>query len=97
MLVQMARRSRCASAAIAHAYPFEKTDVAARFVETANITEAERMQVASANATRILHLDRRRAVGAQGCQLQIPNHLLSPSRSALSASARRMGMSDKCH
>lgn len=45
-------------------YPFEKTDLAARFIETANITEAERMQVASANAARILHLDRRRAVGA---------------------------------
>ena len=45
-------------------YPFEKTDLAARFIETANITEAERTQVASANATRILHLDRRRAVTA---------------------------------
>ena len=45
-------------------YPFEKTDLAARFIETANITEAERTQVASANATRILHLDRRRAIGA---------------------------------
>lgn len=45
-------------------YPFEKTDLAARFIETANITEAERTQVASANAARILHLDRRRAVGA---------------------------------
>jgi 2,3-dihydroxybenzoate decarboxylase len=45
-------------------YPFEKTDLAARFIETANITEAEWTQVASANATRILHLDHRRAVGA---------------------------------
>jgi len=45
-------------------YPFEKTDLAARFIETASISEAERTQVASANATRVLHLDRRRAVGA---------------------------------
>jgi 2,3-dihydroxybenzoate decarboxylase len=39
-------------------YPFEKTDLAARFIETAKVSEAERIQVASANATRILHLDR---------------------------------------
>lgn len=45
-------------------YPFEKTDLAARFIETAILTEAERTQVASANATRILHLHRRHAVGA---------------------------------
>lgn len=45
-------------------YPFEKTDLAAHFIETARISEAERKQVASANATRILHLDRRRGVGA---------------------------------
>lgn len=45
-------------------YPFEKTDIAARFIEIANISEEEREQVASANAARILHLDRRRAVGA---------------------------------
>ena len=44
-------------------YPFEKTDIAARFIENANISEVERAQVASANAVRILHLDRRRAVG----------------------------------
>ena len=42
-------------------YPFEKTDVAAQFIETAKITEAQRIQVASANASRILHLDRNRA------------------------------------
>ncbi len=42
-------------------YPFEKTDLAARFIETAKVSEAERIQVASANATRILHLDRNRA------------------------------------
>ncbi len=41
-------------------YPFEKTELAARFIETAKVTEAERTQVASANATRILHLDRHR-------------------------------------
>ncbi|KAA6457940.1 amidohydrolase [Acidobacteria bacterium AB60] len=39
-------------------YPFEKTDLAARFLESAPLTQAERTQVASANATRILHLDR---------------------------------------
>jgi 2,3-dihydroxybenzoate decarboxylase len=39
-------------------YPFEKTALAAQFIETAKVTEAERTQVASANATRILHLDR---------------------------------------
>ena len=40
-------------------YPFEKTELAARFMETAKVAEAERVQVASGNATRILHLDRR--------------------------------------
>ena len=44
-------------------YPFEKTDLATRFIETAILTEAERTQVASANATRILHLHRRHATG----------------------------------
>jgi 2,3-dihydroxybenzoate decarboxylase len=47
-------------------YPFEKTELATQFIETAKVTEAERIQVASANATRILHLDRRRASGHQG-------------------------------
>lgn len=42
-------------------YPFEKTDLAARFIETADVTESERLQVCSSNATRILRLDRRRA------------------------------------
>jgi len=42
-------------------YPFEKTELAARFIETAKVTEAERIQVASGNATRILHLDHRAA------------------------------------
>lgn len=46
-------------------YPFEKTELAARFIETAKVTEAERTQVASANATRILHLDRRRVASHQ--------------------------------
>lgn len=47
-------------------YPFEKTELAARFIETAKVTETERAQVASTNATRILHLDRHRAAGHQG-------------------------------
>jgi len=47
-------------------YPFEKTELATRFIETAKITEAERIQVASTNATRILHLERRCAAGDQG-------------------------------
>ena len=46
-------------------YPFEKTELAARFIETAKVTEQERTQVASANATRILHLDRRRVASHQ--------------------------------
>lgn len=46
-------------------YPFEKTELAARFMETAKVTEAERVQVASGNATRILHLERRRAASDQ--------------------------------
>jgi 2,3-dihydroxybenzoate decarboxylase len=40
-------------------YPFEKTEVAARFIESAKVTEAQRAQVASANARRILRLERR--------------------------------------
>jgi 2,3-dihydroxybenzoate decarboxylase len=44
-------------------YPFEKTDLAARFIETAEVTEAERIQVASANARRVLHLDHRSVSG----------------------------------
>ena len=47
-------------------YPFEKTDLAAQFIETAQVAEADRIQVASANATRILHLDRQRTVQHQG-------------------------------
>jgi 2,3-dihydroxybenzoate decarboxylase len=46
-------------------YPFEKTDLAARFIETAKITETQRTQVASANATRILHLDHHRSAASQ--------------------------------
>jgi 2,3-dihydroxybenzoate decarboxylase len=40
-------------------YPYEPTAPAAEFIETARITEAERVQVASANATRILKLNAR--------------------------------------
>jgi 2,3-dihydroxybenzoate decarboxylase len=47
-------------------YPFEKTEIATRFIETAKVTEAERFQVASANATRILHLDHHRSASHQG-------------------------------
>ncbi len=39
-------------------YPFEKTEVAARFIEQAKISESERLKVASDNAKRILRLDR---------------------------------------
>ncbi len=39
-------------------YPFEKTDLAAQFIERARVTEGERMKVASGNAKRILRLDR---------------------------------------
>jgi len=38
-------------------YPFEKTDLAAKFIESANVTEDQRVQVASGNAKRILHLN----------------------------------------
>jgi 2,3-dihydroxybenzoate decarboxylase len=37
-------------------YPFEKTDLAAQFIEKARISEAERSQVASRNAKQILRL-----------------------------------------
>jgi 2,3-dihydroxybenzoate decarboxylase len=47
-------------------YPFEKTELAARFIENAKVTEAERVEVASGNARRILHLDRRAAGVAAG-------------------------------
>ena len=39
-------------------YPFEKTEVAAQFMDNANITETERIHVAYENAKRILRLDR---------------------------------------
>ncbi|MFZ0395337.1 MAG: amidohydrolase family protein [Terracidiphilus sp.] len=39
-------------------YPFEKTELAAQFIEGARVTEAERAKVASGNARRILRLDR---------------------------------------
>lgn len=37
-------------------YPFEKTDLAAQFMEQARISDAERLQVASANAKHILRM-----------------------------------------
>jgi len=40
-------------------YPFEKTEVAAQFIEEAKISENERIKVASDNAKRILRLDQR--------------------------------------
>lgn len=39
-------------------YPFEKTELAAQFIENARITRAERIQVASGNAKRILRITR---------------------------------------
>jgi 2,3-dihydroxybenzoate decarboxylase len=39
-------------------YPFEKTEVAAHFIENADIPETGRINVASANARRVLRLDR---------------------------------------
>jgi 2,3-dihydroxybenzoate decarboxylase len=40
-------------------YPFERTEVAAQFIEHAKISENERVKVSSENAKRILRLDRR--------------------------------------
>jgi 2,3-dihydroxybenzoate decarboxylase len=37
-------------------YPFEKTDLAAQFIENATISPAQRVKVASENARRILHI-----------------------------------------
>ena len=39
-------------------YPFEKSDLAAQFIERAAISEAQRQQVASGNARRILRIGR---------------------------------------
>jgi 2,3-dihydroxybenzoate decarboxylase len=39
-------------------YPFEKTDLAAQFIERAAISETQRVQVANGNAKRILRLSR---------------------------------------
>ena len=41
-------------------YPFEKTDLAAQFIENAAVSEARRVKVASGNAQRILGLERLR-------------------------------------
>jgi hypothetical protein len=43
-------------------YPFEKTDIAARFIDNAQVPETDRMNVAFANAKRILRLDQRKRV-----------------------------------
>jgi 2,3-dihydroxybenzoate decarboxylase len=45
-------------------YPFEKTELAAQFIETANISDKDRIQVASGNAKRILRINRPVGVGA---------------------------------
>jgi 2,3-dihydroxybenzoate decarboxylase len=37
-------------------YPFEKTELAAQFIEQARISETERAQVAAGNARQILRL-----------------------------------------
>lgn len=39
-------------------YPFEKTELASRFLHEARLSEAERTQVASENARKIMHIDR---------------------------------------
>ena len=39
-------------------YPFEKTELAVRFISEARVTETERTQVASENAKRIMRIDR---------------------------------------
>ena len=39
-------------------YPFEKTELAARFIREARVTETERTQIASENAKRIMRIDR---------------------------------------
>ena len=40
-------------------YPFEKTELAAQFMDGAKISETDRMRVASENAKRILRIGRR--------------------------------------
>jgi predicted TIM-barrel fold metal-dependent hydrolase len=39
-------------------YPFEKLGVSTRFIQEARLSEAERTQVASGNAKRIMLIDR---------------------------------------
>lgn len=46
-------------------YPFEKTDLAAQFIESAKISEAERVKVASGNARRILGIKTERMGSVQ--------------------------------
>jgi 2,3-dihydroxybenzoate decarboxylase len=45
-------------------YPFEKTELASRFIRQANVSEIERVQVASGNAKRILRINR--PIGVMG-------------------------------
>ncbi len=40
-------------------YPFEKTELAAQFIENSKIGESDRTKVAYENARRIMHIDRR--------------------------------------
>jgi 2,3-dihydroxybenzoate decarboxylase len=39
-------------------YPFEKPELAAQFIESARISDADRIAVASENAKRILRINR---------------------------------------
>ncbi len=54
-------------------YPFEKTGLAAQFIEAAKVAETERVQVASANARRILGLDRQTAACPPSGRARIEN------------------------
>lgn len=47
-------------------YPFERTELAARFIREARVSQAERTQVASENAKRIMHIDRAIGMVKQG-------------------------------
>jgi 2,3-dihydroxybenzoate decarboxylase len=40
-------------------YPFEKTELAAQFIDGAKISDTDRVKVASENAKRILRIGRR--------------------------------------
>ncbi len=47
-------------------YPFEKLQVASRFMEQARISESERSKVASENARRLMRIDRAMGTGVMG-------------------------------